>query len=243
MEIENKKGEYVVPLHEFTKHALLGEFSYYNPQSSLVACNVFDVSAADPREHFLASLLVSYLSSNLGNRDNDGFVSGDAISVEMLRHGLIEEQVFSSLRRLAAKRLIETPYSHYRELQVPDSESPINFYYRSTSIGLYHVRFWTGSFSFLDATSTDTPVFDEIVRTDIATLAASFEIADRQKKATCFRDYLESKWHLANFDAAYYDFPTVVAGQARGFELVERVVSKISESRVSGRGRRDFKPR
>ncbi len=53
--IEESDGNYKVPLHEFTKHALLGEYAYFNAQPSLVACNIFDVSIADPREHsFLA---------------------------------------------------------------------------------------------------------------------------------------------------------------------------------------------
>lgn len=63
--IEQDQGNYRVPIHEFTKHALLGEYAYFNAQSSLVACNIFDVSTADPREHFLAGLLVAYLSSNV----------------------------------------------------------------------------------------------------------------------------------------------------------------------------------
>jgi GTPase SAR1 family protein len=51
VEIEETQGDYKVPLHEFTKHALLGDYAYYHPQSSLVACNIFDLGSADPREH------------------------------------------------------------------------------------------------------------------------------------------------------------------------------------------------
>ena len=57
---EEQSGSYRIPLHEFTKHALLGEYAYFNAQSSHLACNVFDISSADPREHFLASLIVAY---------------------------------------------------------------------------------------------------------------------------------------------------------------------------------------
>jgi GTPase SAR1 family protein len=235
--IESEAGDYLVPLHEFTKHALLGEYSYYNPQSSLVACNVFDVSAADSREHFLASLIVGYLSSSLGTRDKDGFVAGERILEEMVREGFVEEQASSALRRLAHKRLIETPYSHYRELSVPEAESPVQFYYRATSVGIYHTRFWIGSFSFLDATSTDTPIFDEGARNSVARAAASFEISQRLAKAKAFRDYLEAKWHLGNFDVTYFDFPTVIAGQSREFEAVERVVSgQIAVRRAGSNG-------
>src|SRR5262249_1434735 len=128
--IEEEQGYYKVPLHEFTKHALLGEYAYYNPQSSLVACNIYDVSMADPREHFLASLIISFLGSNLGRKDNDGFISGADILTEMATSGYNEDQVRFALRRLSLRRLIETPHAHFREVQVSDREPAEQFHYR-----------------------------------------------------------------------------------------------------------------
>lgn len=235
VDIEEKEGGYKVPLHEFTKHALLGEYAYYNSQSSFVACNIFDVTEADPREHFLASLLISYLSSNLGLRNNDGFLNGSDIMREMAHHGFVEDQVRQNLRRLAAKRLIETPHAHFRELSVPENEPPERFYFRATSIGNYHVRFWTGAFSFLDATSTDTPIFVESVRDQVARLASSFEIRDRYTKAVAFRQYLEDQWSTANIGANYYDFSAMLRGQGISFEMVKRAMSR--ERGFSGRVR------
>lgn len=224
--IEEEQGNYIVPLHEFTKHALLGEYAYFNSQSSLVACNIFDVGAADSREHFLSSLLISHLSSNIGIRDNDGFVSGEAIMAEMGRHGFADDQIRHSLRRLAGKRLIETPHAHYRELAVSESELPEQFHFRATSIGIYHVRYWTGSFAFLDATSTDTPIFDESARDEVARLAASFDIGDRYRKADRFKRYLEDKWNLANIGADYYDFPSILRQQQDSFASVKRFIDR-----------------
>lgn len=233
--IEAEKGDYTVPIHEFTKHSLLGEYSYFNPQSSIVACNVFDVTTADFREHFLSAMIVGYLSSNIGSRDKDGFVSGEDILSEMLPRGFVEDQVNAAMRRLAARRLIETPYSHYRELQVDDSQAPTSFYFRATSIGIYHIRFWIGSFSFLDAVSTDTPVFDESARAEISRLAASFEIKERLRKTIVFRDYLESHWHLSNFDASYFDLPTILASYKGEFEMVARAAEKSTGQRKNWR--------
>src|SRR5262249_40504159 len=116
--IAEQQGGYTIPLHEFTKHALLGEYSYYNQQSSPVACNVYDVNAADPREHFMRGLIVAYLASNTGRKDNDGFVSGKDIMTEMAACSFNEDQVRSALRHLAFRRLIETPHAHYREVPV-----------------------------------------------------------------------------------------------------------------------------
>lgn len=228
---EEDTGSYKIPLHEFTKHALLGEYAYFNSQSSLLACNIFDISTADPREHFLASLIVAFLSSNSGVLDNDGFVNGHEILAEMARHGFVDDQIRSALRRLATKRLIETPHSHYRELQVDDHEPPEQFHFRATSVGVYHIRFWTGSFAFLDAVSTDTPIFDQESREKISRLASSFEISERYLKADCFRKYLENQWHLSNFAVNYYDFVSLVQSQDVTFQSVQHVLDRNAAQR------------
>ena len=226
VQVELEGGKYKVPLHEFSKHALLGEYAYFNAQSSLVAYNVFDVNSADPREHFVASLLVAFLSSNLGVRDNDGFVSGAAILNEMQKFGFIEDQTRHALRRLAAKRLIETPHAHYREITVPDKEMPDTFYFRSTSVGLYHIKFWAGSFAFLDATSTDTPIFDNSVRDIVMKRAASFDIQDRYERATSFRSYLENQWHFSNISATFFDFSQLLKSNEDGFDAVKKFIER-----------------
>jgi hypothetical protein len=135
--IEEEQG-YNIPLHEFTKHALLGEYAYYNPLSSPVASNVYDVSAADPREHFLASLIIAYLASNTGRKDADGFISGNDIVSEMATCGFTEDQARSALRHLALRRLIETLHAHFREVPVSDREPAEQFHYRIIYWGLSH---------------------------------------------------------------------------------------------------------
>ena len=235
--IETERGGYIVPMHEFTKHALLGEYAYFNPQSSFVAYNVFDVSYADPREHFLSSLIVSYLASNTGVRDNDGFVIGTAIAAEMAKYGFLEDQTRSAIKRLALKRLIETPYLHYREIKVDERDDPLQFHFRASSIGIYHVRYWTGMFAFLDATSTDTPIFDDSVRSVVNEKAASFDIADRNTKTRAFRAYLENQWHAANIHCSYYNFANLIDAGADSFATVETAVANKQRPRPMTRDR------
>ncbi len=225
---ESKEGRsaYKIPLHEFTKHALLGEYAYFNSQSSFVACNIFDIRTADPREHFLACLIVSYLGSNNGIQDNDGFLTGHDIKAEMIRLGFIDEQINQSLRILATKRLIETPHAHYREIQVDDREAADQFHYRATSVGIYHIRFWAGSFAFLDAVSTDTPIFDQECNAELSKLAASFEINDRYRKTVFFRDYLRKQWHISNFVTSYFDFENLLVSQENTFLSVQNVADR-----------------
>ncbi len=181
IEIEEKSGRYDVPFHEFSKHALLGEYSYYNPQSSLYACNVFDVSISDPREHFLRPALLAFLYSNSGLANRDGFVMGEALTAEMKRIGFDEDQCRQALRKLSRNRLIETPHSHFREIDVDEGVLPEVFLYRTTSIGIDHIKRWIGTFSFLDAVAIDTPVFDDTSRARIIEVAGSFYRSSRRE--------------------------------------------------------------
>lgn len=234
--IEEETGDYKVPLHEFTKHALLGDYSYYHPQSSPYAFNIFDVSTPDPKEHFLASFIVSCLTSNSTLRDVDGFVFGEKILVEMQGFGFSEEQVRSSLRKLAEQRLIETPHSHYREISVAHDVPPDHFNFRATSIGAFHTKSWAGRFEFLDATSSDTPIFDEKIRDKVVKLASSFQISDRLAKVKAFRDYLEETWRSLSSKPTYYDFSTVLSNQNDSIRRVERFVSGPTNRVGSGGG-------
>lgn len=235
VEIEQETNSYQIPLHEFTKHALLGEYAYYNPQSSFVALNLFDISTADPREHFLAPLIISYLASASGQKDNDGFVAGYAVIEEMKSAGFIEDQVRSALRRLASKRLLETPHGHYREIKVEEHELPDQYHFRATSIGIYHTRFWMGSFAFLDAMCTDTPIFDLSTREVVFKLASSMDIKDRLKRTEAFRAYLEAQWTASNFSKPYLDLHGVLASQDDTFASVRRAVAGKTGR---GKGRR-----
>lgn len=219
--IESESNNYHIPLHEFTKHALLGEYVHFNPQSSLVACNVYDVFNADPREHFLRQLLVAFLSAPETIRNKDGFCSGIDIESELIRHGFANHQTASALRILAQKKLIETPFSHFKELETYDGPSGFNF--RATSVGLYHLRQWAYSFSFLDAVSTDTPIFDDATREKISRLAESLEIRERAVRAGAFKEYLLQQWFAAGFEASYFDLPAMMETQRDSFDKVARV--------------------
>lgn len=68
-------------------------------------------------------------------------------------------------------------------------------------------------------------------------LAASVEIRERLVKAGAFKEYLLRRWHLANFEAAYLDYPSLLASQDRQFEQVGRAVSRMRGFRAAGRAR------
>lgn len=157
---------------------------------------------------------------------------------EIAKQRFVPEQIAMAARRLASKRLIETPHAHYREIPVPEEEGIEGHYFRATTIGIYHIRHWCGSFAFLDAMSIDTPIFSEKHRMDVVKEAASFRIDHRYERTLAFRSYLEEQWNLANIAADYYDFPGVLRSQEGTFESVrgpaERAVANASTDRPRG---------
>jgi hypothetical protein len=156
-------------------------------------------------------------------------VQGTALVAECMSHGFVEDQIRFAMRRLARKRLTETPYGHYREIDVPDSEPSEQFHYRATSIGIYHLQFWSGSFAFIDATSTDTPIFENDLREQITKLAPSFEIRDRYKRADAFRTYLQRQWQLANINVPYFDLVSIIQSQNASFKSVKDFIDRGSQ--------------
>ena len=151
---------------------------------------------------------------------------GELIILEMQKYGFQPDPTRSALRILASKRLIETPHSHFREIVVPASEDPDKFHFRATSIGIYHSRYWIGTFQFLDAVSSDTPIFEDEARALVSHLAPSFQIDARYKKVVAFTEYLEACWHSMDVVPDYYDFPTILRNQNDSFLSVERAIRR-----------------
>jgi hypothetical protein len=82
VEIQSRTGNYVIPVHEFSKAAILGDYSHFVPESSL-AMNLFDVQTPDRREHFLGLMIVAFMRSDETLKDRDGFVQTALIVEEM----------------------------------------------------------------------------------------------------------------------------------------------------------------
>jgi hypothetical protein len=78
--------------------------------------------------------------------------------------------------------------------------------------------------------STDTPIFDQDAREEVAHLAASFDIADRFRKTLRFRTYLEAQWNLASIGASYYDLSALLAQQEESFSAVKQAIERASEA-------------
>ena len=106
--IMEDEGRYRIPIHEFWKAALLGKYSYYDPQSSL-AFNVFDVRNPNSNEHFLVPMILGYLHSEGEHKSSkEGFVTSATIIAEMQEWAFTPEATESALRRANNKKLLET---------------------------------------------------------------------------------------------------------------------------------------
>ena len=221
----SSEGDYLIPLHEFSKAAILGEYSYFNEDTSL-AMNLFEISSPDIKEHFLSSMIVAYLNSKYATKDNDSFVSYINIVREMQNYGFTVSQVDFALRRLTNKKLIESVgrVEFERKTGILCGEIPDGF--RITSIGSYHLNKWISEFSYLDAVCIDTPILDTITRDAISELKTSFKIEDRYNRVVLFRDYLSDIWNKINVNSNYFNWNDSVKIGTVGFGKVECAINK-----------------
>ena len=220
MESENR---YIIPIHEFWKAALLGEYSHYDPLSSL-ALNLFDVRNADPKEHFLLPMILGYLHFDGEHRSGEGFATSAVIVSEMQNWAFTPKVTETALRRANNKKLIETP----QRVTFDEDESGLigdmPECFRITTIGVYHLLRWIGEFSYLDAMSYDTPILDREVSDVLRPKIDSFKIADRLERARVFRGYLTKVWRRSNLSPRYFDWLTSSASGKRSFKRVEAAV-------------------
>lgn len=227
--IQRGDDRYVIPLHEFSKQALLGEYTHYDSKSS-IAFNLFDLRYPDLREHFLASLVVSFLLSDSAGKTAEGFISTSDLMHEMQSMGYVPDQVENKLRKLTNKKLIETTerITFDEGLQGLAGDMPLAF--RATTIGSYHILRWAPSFAYLDAMLFDTPILDEHIRKQIASNVSSFDIRDRYGRTMAFDNYLMKAWQALDRRPVYFDWPTVKLQGQSTFSSVKRAAETRAAS-------------
>ncbi len=218
-------GDYLIPVHEFSKAALLGDYSHYDPHSSL-AMNIFDVRFPDPREHFLCPLVLAYLNYDSSHRNKEGFVTAKRIKQEMQSHGFGSEQTESALRRMTNKKLIETTQRiTFEETSGTECAEDLTDAFRITTIGAYHLVRWCNNFAYLDAMVFDTPIFDSAVAKQCEANRESFDIHDRYLRAANFREYLLHCWDASGISSAYFNLQTLIASGASTFDSVRNYIN------------------
>ena len=225
IEIMEREGRYVIPVHEFWKAAVLGEYSFYDPQSSLVV-NLFDVGNANQNEHFLLPMILGYCQFDGAHRSIEGFVSGASVVSEMQEWGFTTGATEGALRRANNGKLLDTP----QRVTFAEDEGglfgdmPDNF--RISTAGAYHLRRWITEFAYLDAMSYDTPILDEEVRGALNQRVGSHAIEDRLDRADRFRGYLTRAWHRSNLAPRYFDWASLLVVGEESFGRVRRAIER-----------------
>lgn len=225
IDIMESTGQYFIPLHEFTKSALLGDYSHYNPDTS-VAMNVFDVFYPDTKLHFLISMIISFMDNNKENEDKDGFILTRDIINEFQNIGFSSNQIENALRRTTNKKLIETS----QRITFEEDESgligdlPTSF--RITTVGAYHLKRWISTFTYLDAMVFDTPIFDSNLSSSLYEKAESFNIEERLNRAIKFRQYLLDSWVLLENKPSYFKFDQLIELGDSSFSSIKNAINR-----------------
>ncbi|HEP6274172.1 P-loop NTPase fold protein [Burkholderia vietnamiensis] len=225
VQIFSEVGEYRIPLHEFAKGGLLGDYAYYQEDASY-AYNVFGATYADKREHFLSLVLLGYLSwEGAYRKQPDGFVGIEALQGELQSIGFTIDQIQTHLQKLARKKLVETTERRLLETTADIHEQGMPEAFRLTMLGAYHLKKWAYDFSFLEAMSFDTPVFDETTRGALAEHVNEQSLFARHQRATTFREYLDTVWEGVK-PQAYFDWMEL---RKTGNPSFDRVRKRLSD--------------
>ena len=193
-----------------------------------MAMNLFDVQYPDEKEHFLATMILEFLTWGESLKDKDGFTTTKDIINEMQSWGFIPQQIKGKLRLLTDKKLIEnTKRITFEEKDHVGLIDNMPFVFRITSIGSYHTKKWVNTFSYLDAMVFDTPIFDNSMLKKIQVGLEEFAIAKRLERVKVFRDYLLRAWNTSNLSPAYFNWNDKVMQENKKFIRLEEKISAL----------------
>lgn len=184
---------YVIPMHEFIRAVLFGEYSHYDPRSSTIP-NAFDISSSTRSEHFALCELLATIEAS-GNGRPSGFAPANVV-YDSMQAAYPLPIVSYHLTRALQNGLIET--------EAASESAPM----RITRSGTYLHKRLVAEFSYVDAMIVDTPIVDPVAR---AQLRDVMPIAERVDRTSAFLDYLDSCWGNAEGERRF-DWPTVSAG-------------------------------
>lgn len=182
LRILEDQGSYTLPLHEFVRAVIFGDYQYYDPNESPVA-NVFDIDSLDGREHFLRPIIVRLCDRMASSGQEAGYVPISQLQHRVQDLGFTPLQLSHAIEDCLEKRLLESVPEH---VEVAGVEQV-----RVTSTGLYTVRRLLQMFVYVDAMIVSTPIVDPEIR---STLSADSDITDRLKRCDTFRRYLDDEW-------------------------------------------------
>ena len=184
---------YTIPIHEFIRAILFGEYSYYDPRSSTIP-NAFDVSSSTRSEHFALCELLATVDV-AGSGRPSGFAPSGVVYDSM--------QALFPLP-IVSFHLIRAIQSGLLETEGPSDSAPM----RITRAGSYLYKRLVAEFSYVDAMTIDTPIVDPGARALIRDVMA---IGDRLDRTSAFLNYLDECWGDVQGERRF-DWPTISSG-------------------------------
>ncbi|HEX5310030.1 MAG TPA: hypothetical protein VFW38_13240 [Solirubrobacteraceae bacterium] len=106
LDIVDDTGSYYIPLHEFVRAIIYGDYRYYHPSSSPIA-NVFEISTPDQREHFLLPLILAHVERTGEVGQEEGFVQLEEIMAFGQGLGFLPTQIEFAIRHATMRRLLQ----------------------------------------------------------------------------------------------------------------------------------------
>ncbi|MBE7620883.1 hypothetical protein GL297_14890 [Komagataeibacter sp. FXV2] len=220
-----ERGEFILPVHDWWKVAIQGDHRYYDPTRSHAA-NVYSVFGPDQREHFLISMVLAYLNAAGKHRNAEGFVTYTDLACEMQVWGFRASSIEAAVRLANNMRLVES------NRRVTFDEDEAGLYgtlpdlWRINTVGVYHLRVWSTTFSYLDAMAVDMPFFDEEIFSELAGNIQSRTLEHRLDRATMVRDYLTEIWETSSISPEYFNWLESCHEGEDSFDRVRRALAR-----------------
>jgi len=183
--------------------------------------NLFDISAIDPREHFLQSILLAHSRAPGHEATHDGFLAVRHLYTLIQPIGFTPEQIDVAIVRAFTKRLVETAAR-----RIPEPGRNDSCALRLTTVGLYHLRELIETFTYLDAVVVDTPILDRTVHHSIKD---AHSLEERLERCMIFRRYLDDCW--SKFEGATLPFDWQEHSRKIG-DLVDRLIRRVEVQRT-----------
>lgn len=224
LESAERGRTYIVPIHEFLRAIIYGDYNYYVPSESKI-CNVFDIGTDDGREHFLLVMMLAFIEVEGLNSDDSGYVAASLVRQFGQACGFSQEQVGPKLNTALMRGLVSAPEGE-------GIEGP----FRITTIGSYMYKSMVQRFSYLDAMILDTPITDIKYRKQIRDVHA---IDERIERGRIAQRYLDEQWERLTIGNVDLPFDWAVASEglsadianvARGAERAARRREEAWES-------------
>ncbi len=180
------KGKYFIPDYEGVKTLLFGDYMQYDPTKSPFV-NLFDISHADPAEHFIRICILHYLSKIPDNNNSNTYTKVSDFIKYLATLGYSYGLSIDILKGLLDKNYI----NRVVEKDTISNEDMIKI----SSLGRYHIFILIFEFQYLDAAIIDTPILDDKIRENIKDVS---QINDRLDRTQNFLTYLSSAIEIIN---------------------------------------------